>query len=310
MAITFEKRLPMRTCVGTRVRRWDWLAIFVGLMLAAPTVVCAQAPKAVHSASHESLKATSSREAQENAIQSIPFDKIDAASRAKVSAVLADVTLFRRLPVDVMPCDPNLYLFLLDHPDVVVDIWQTLGISRITLKQIGPEVFQITDDAGTTGTVQVLYHDQNTRVIFTEGSYNGPLFGRQLQGRILIVLKSAYIWRPDGRCYVTTRLDSFTQLDNIGMEIITKTIQPLVGKTADINFLQTTSFVASLSRTAEVNQPGLLRLAKRLPQIQPEVREQFVQLVEQMGPKPASTPGPTAEASAAVAERTASTTTR
>ena len=34
----------------------------------------------------------------------------------KVDAVLANVALFRRMPVRVIPCDPDLYLFLVRHP--------------------------------------------------------------------------------------------------------------------------------------------------------------------------------------------------
>jgi hypothetical protein len=264
--------------------------LLAGVALAQSAVLFAQTLPAAHSnASYptlpESMKATSSRAAQENAVQSIPLDKLHPAARAKVLAVLSNVSIFRRMPVEVMPCDPELYLFLLEHPDVVVNIWQALGISRVSLKQTGPDTFQLTDEAGTVGSIQVLYRDQNTQVVLTEGHYNGPVFGRQLQGRILLVLKSAYIYRPDGRCYITTRLDSFTQIENIGLEILTKTIQPLVGKTADLNFLQTVNFVASLSRTAEVNQHGLCRLAKRLPDVQPEVRDQFAQVVERINEK-------------------------
>jgi hypothetical protein len=288
--------------------------LLVGLVLVQPSVVLAQA-RSSHAGSfsvaqQEALKATSSRAAQENAIQAIPFDRLDPAARAKVAAVLTDVSLFRRLPVDVMQCDPDLYLYLLDHPDVVVNVWQALGISQVKLEQTGPETFRLTDDAGTVGAIQVLYRDQNTRVIYTDGSYNGPVFGRQLQGRILLVVRSAYIRRPDGRCYVTTRVDSFTQLDNIGVEILTKTIQPLVNKTADLNFIQTANFVASLARTAEVNQMGLVRLAKRLPHVQPEVRDGFVQLVERIGQDAASKAIDENGTAAVIADRPTGTATR
>ncbi len=291
------------------------VGLLLGLLLGSCVPLRAEPPHAASSglaqpASSEAFKATSSRAAQEQAAQSIPFDKLDPAARAKVSAILSDVSIFRRMPVDVMPCDPDLYLFLLDHPDVVVNIWQALGISRITMKQTGPDMYQITDEAGTVGNIQVLYHDQNTQVVYTEGYYNGPVFGRQLQGRILLVLRSAYLWRPDGRCYITTRLDSFTQLDNIGAEILTKTIQPLVGKTADLNFLQTVNFVASLSRTAEVNQIGLQRLARRLPHVQPETREQFAQLIEQVNQKAAARTAAEAPQTPMVAEHSTQTTVR
>ena len=69
----------------------------------------------------------------------MPLDKLDAQGRAKVHAVLANITIFRRMPVRVVDCDPDLYLFLVRHPDVVINIWNTLKISQLQLKQTGPE---------------------------------------------------------------------------------------------------------------------------------------------------------------------------
>jgi len=249
------------------------------------------------------LRASTSRAAQQEAIESIPLDRLDPAARAKVSAVLANVSIFRRLPVEVIPCDSELYLFLLDHPDVVVNIWQVLGISRVTLHQAADGAFQVADDAGTTGSIQLLYRDQHTHVFYTEGQYNGPVFGNPIHGQVLIVMKSGYVQRPDGRCYITCRLDAFTHIDNVGVEIITKTIQPLIGKTADANFMQTAAFIGTLSRTAEVNHAGIQRLARKLALVQPEVRDQFAQITQRISQKAAALTPPPSSGAAAVAER-------
>jgi len=74
-------------------------------------------------------RADTSRAAQQSALGSIPIEKLDPAARSKVAAVLANVTVFRRLPIRVVDCDPNLYLFLIRHPDVVV------GICAVPLSQ-------------------------------------------------------------------------------------------------------------------------------------------------------------------------------
>jgi hypothetical protein len=58
-----------------------------------------------------------------------------------------------------------------------------------------------------------------------------------------------------------------------------------LGKIADLNFLQTVAFVGSLSKTAEVNTPGVRRLASRLTAIEPDVRDQFALLAERVAQK-------------------------
>ncbi len=91
----------------------------------------------------------------------------------------------------------------------------------------------------------------------------------------------------NGRCYVTSRLDCFLTIEPCGAELLTKTVSPLLGKTADNNFIQTVAFVGSLSHTAEVNERGVLRLATQLTRVQPEVRARFADLAAGLAKKSA-----------------------
>jgi hypothetical protein len=104
---------------------------------------------------------------------------------------------------------------------------------------------------------------------------------------------------------VTSRLDAFVNIEPGGMEFLTKTFQPVVGKVADGNFVQTAWFVGSLSRTAEVNQSGMQRLAGKLTKVKPEVRQQFSALIEQVAKRaPAETSTQTAHSTASPLEDT------
>lgn len=228
------------------------------------------------------LKASVSQASREDATQAIPMDRLDARSRAMVQSVLSDVTIFRRMPVHVIQCDPEFYVFLIRHPDVVVNIWQVLKLSQISLEQSGPDTYRLADSAGTNGTVRILYHTADTHLVYVEGTYDGPLTTKSVHGRGLLLLKSGYVREADGNCYITTRLDTFMQVEPGGAELLTKAFQPLVGKIADLNFQQTAAFVGSLSKTAEVNGAGMRRLTPRLTNVQPEVRDQFSRLAERI----------------------------
>ncbi|MBN2022924.1 MAG: hypothetical protein JW809_09015 [Pirellulales bacterium] len=231
------------------------------------------------------LRATTSRAARDSAIQSIPFEKLTPEARKKVTSVLSTTHVFRRLPIHVTPCDPDLYLFLVRHPDVVVGIWEALDISDLRMSQLGQGLYRAGDSDGTTGTVEYLYQDHETHVVFTDGYYGGAMFGGPIRGRTLVILKTGYIREPDGRHYITSRLDAFTHIDNAGIEFLTRTFQPIVGKVADSNFVQTSAFVGSLSRTAEVNQEGMQRLAAKLSRVRPEVRDEFAAVAQRVAEK-------------------------
>jgi hypothetical protein len=226
------------------------------------------------------FKATTSRAAREEATRSIPLDKLDADARQKVSSVLSSTNIFRRLPIRVVPCDPDLYLFLVQHPDVVVGIWETLGLSQLKMRKTDRDTYQLTDGEGTLGTIEFLYRSHDTHVVYVEGRYDGPVLTTPVRGWCVLILKTGYVREPDGRYYITSRLDTFTHLEPGGVEFLTKTFQPLVGKAADGNFIQTVAFVGSLSRTAEVNHRGVQRLSQRLHGVHPEACGELARLAE------------------------------
>lgn len=242
-----------------------------------------------------------SAEAKASAIRSIPMDLLEPAARAKVEAVLADTAMFRRMPIRVVPCDPDMYLFLVRHPDVVVNIWEVLEMSNLAMKQTGPNTYDLVDNAGTEGTVEFLYQSADTHILLSEGRYHGPLIKKPITGRSIVILKSGYVREPDGRYYVTSRLDAFLQVDHEGLELLTKTIHPLLGNVADLNFTQTVAFVGSLSKTAEVDPDGMRRLAGQLKNVTPEVAGQFAQISDQVAIKAAQEPVPPTREAAVMA---------
>lgn len=242
-------------------------------------------PRTAPNKTSTSARATTSRAAKESAIRSIPLEKLDEKDRKKISALLSGSHIFRRMPIYVGPCDPQMYLFLVRHPDVVVGIWEELGITKLRMKQIGPLKYQTQESNGTVGTSEFIYRDNGTHLIWVEGIFDSPLLTKPVRGTGLLILRSGYVRRADGQSYITSRLDTFTHIDNVGLEFITRTLQPLMGKVVDGNFTQTTAFVSSLSRTAEVNPRGVRRLAGKLQRVAPEVRKEFGQLASAIAVK-------------------------
>ncbi len=202
-------------------------------------------------------------------MRAIPLDKLPDDLRPKVESVLKNTSVFRRVPVQVIDCDPDLYLFLARYPEVVVNIWQVMGISKVALVRTGPHSYRGNDGAGTTGSVHLCYSNHDTQVVYTEGSYEGPMFNRPIRAQCVLVLRAGYIQETNGRYYVTNRLDTFIHIDHAGLELVAKTFNPLVTKTIDINFRETISFVGTVSRTAEANAPGMQRLAGKLTSARP-----------------------------------------
>ena len=230
-----------------------------------------------------SVGATSSNAARQEALRAIPWNQIPPADRRQLQTVVKEASYFRRLPTRVIDCDPDLFTFLLQHPEVVVDVWQMMGVSKVTLQQTAAQTYHADDGAGTSGDVRFLYSNwgtdaRNLAVVYADGGYDGQPFIKPLRAESVLVLQSGAVRETNGRNYVSVRVDSFVRIHQVGVDLIARTVQPWNNKTADRNFIDTLGFVSTFSQTAEKNPQGMQRLASRLRTVDEPTRGQLVNL--------------------------------
>lgn len=245
--------------------------------------VCLSVSQARMCCAAEVGEATSDRAAQTEALRTIPWRQLSPVDRHAVQSITQNASIYRRLPMRVIDCDPEMFTFLAQHPEVVVDVWRVMGISRVMLERSGNGMFRGTDGAGTDGTVRFLYANwgqgaQNKALIIADGSYEGPPFLSPVKAHSVLLLQSGAVQETNGRYYVTVRVDSFMKVDQVGLDVLAKTVQPWIARTADQNFVETLSFISNFSRTAEKNPQGMQRLASRLKAVDEPTRNQLIHL--------------------------------
>jgi len=228
-------------------------------------------------------EATSSRAARDEAIRAIPWKTMSPAGRQTSQSIINNTSIYRRLPTRIIDCDPDLFTFLLQHPEVVIDVWRVMGISQVALIKAPDGSYRGSDGAGTTGNVRYLFSNwgesaHNTAVVYADGAYQGPPFGTALKAQTIMLMRSDSIRETNGRRYITVKVDTFVRIEQLGIEIIAKTVQPWIAKPAHQNLSETLPFVSNSSRTAEKNPQGMKRLASRLNTLDEPTRNQLVNL--------------------------------
>lgn len=221
--------------------------------------------------------ADTSPQAQKDALAHIPFNKLTEEARRKVLSVVEQPTLFRRMPSRLTECDPDLHVCLVRNPELVVGMWQLMGASNMTAERTGPYTWAGNDGAGTRCKVELIYGTSQLHVIYSDGYYEGALFKRRINGRCILVLRSDFRQGEDGRSLVNNQLDVFLAIDNVGADLVAKTLHPLFGSTADANFVETTKFLSRVHEAAEKNGNGMQRLADRLNGVEANVKAEFVE---------------------------------
>lgn len=240
---------------------------------------------------------TSSREARESARQGLALERLPAADRQEAERVLRRPTLFRRLPTESFTCDRDLLEFALSKPEVIVDLWRVLGISRLALDPTGPGQWKMSDGWGTEGSLRVLRHDRTPQggslVLLGRGGYNGPLAPQPLTGTCVLLVRYRETDRQaDGKVRHAMQVDAFLDADGLGLEIVTRSLQGLVCRSSASNLHEICLFMAEFSATADENPAGVARLATRLSQVDAADRAALVALVQgpANGPETAADP--------------------
>ena len=213
------------------------------------------------------------------ALRAIPFGELTEASQAKLRPILERPSLYRRMPTQAVECDPDLHVFLIRYPEVIVNIWQMLEVTRVQIHRTGPFTFDATDGSGTKCQVELIYGRPDLHIFYATGYYEGPLFRTRMEGDCVIVLRSSYD-QKNGRSQVTNSMDVFLRMDKIGADLLLKTLHPLMGRTADFNFVETAKFLGQVSQAAEKNGPAMERLAAQLENVDPPLRDLFARHTE------------------------------
>ena len=212
---------------------------------------------------------TSSREARRQAEAALPLDRMPAATRALVERQLRATAIYRRLPVTTVDCDDDLLHFVLSKPETLVDLWRVLGISRLALDPAGPGQWRLSDGWGTVGAVRLLHHERRGAggflVFHGRGGYTGPLSPRDLSGSCLVVVRHWPVAADAaGRPRQAVRVDAFLDVDGLGLEIVTRALQPLIVHSAASNLHEIALFVGQLAAAAERHPAGIARLTERM----------------------------------------------
>lgn len=225
------------------------------------------------------------RARMETAIQSIPLDRLDRNASEAIRDVLNNPSFFRQMPQKTVDCDPQLLTFMVRHPEVMVNIWELVGITNITASRTGPNTFFADDGAGTKCNCELVYSDDSMHIYYGTGNYDGMLVPRTIKGRVVCVLRSQTNANESGHCgyCVQSNMDVFVKVDNLGADLLTRTLAPLVGRVTEHNFEETSKFVGQFSEFCAAYPKAVQNLAGHLNIRDDSIRQEFVAITARIG---------------------------
>jgi len=223
-------------------------------------------------------KGTSARTLRNAAQKGLPLEKLSAEKRQQVEALLQSTSLFRQLPVYSFECNPGLYRFFLTNPDVVVSIWQALGISEFEMWPTAKDTYRADAGDGSFGIVEELYRSDLESLVLCNGVYKSPLLVRPIRAKALMHLEARLLPQADGTTNVEHRIHLFVTFPSQTVETAAKIISPVSNLIVDRNFREVSLFIHMMSMALE-RQPGWVeRLVGKMEDVTDTQKKQFLQL--------------------------------
>ncbi len=264
---------------GGSIRAFVWGWSFCALCVLLPASTTRGGDPALFHFAKAGGHRSSPYEQRKQVIASLPMQRLTRDAQQRIISIANSPTLYRRLPSQAIDCDRDMFLFLTRNPEVLVGIWDLMGITNVRTKRTGPYQFSAQDGSGTDCQVDLVYGDPNMHIYVAEGSYDGKLVAKPIRGRGVFVLRSSYAKSSGGGTTVNGTIDCFVQIESLGADLIARTLSGLIGRSADNNFMETARFIAQVSQASEKNPPAMIDIAHRLPQVTEPTRLQFVNVI-------------------------------
>lgn len=225
----------------------DWRSLVIwGLLLAA-----AFAPRhcsAGESAPNPELPIETDPSAS---VSKLPLEQFAGPHGARTKEILERPLVYRRGPIEVIACQPELLEYLVDHPAVAADYWKRLGLEVSEVESI-PDGFRCRDGKRSSVSFHVVFASEELRVLYCIGEAKQPLLPAPLRAELVIVQRFRIARRADGRCYLVQQLEGFASAKGPALKAAMKLGKSVSQQVVDQCLQEMTIYFTVISRVMEI----------------------------------------------------------
>ena len=218
----------------------------------------------------------------QDSLKKLPWNELSPATQTKIKHVASGSPLFRRFPQQSVYADPEIYTFLLRHPDMVIGFWEHWGATQLSLREVREDCYLLKETTGTSATVEVLYRTQDVCIVYAKGEYRGPLITKAYPGEVILILRTQLTRDSMNEPMIICDLDALVQINSLGADVLAKMFFTSLAKIADSNFEVTVYFVSQVSKAASHNAAALKGSAEEILSIRQEIFSDFCDVVDRV----------------------------
>ena len=205
-------------------------------------------------------------------VLSIP-PRVAPGARVQLEGVAKDPLVSTRVEGPQHAMRPEVFEYLLDHPEFASHVTRALGLARYKIWRAGDELW-LDDGWGTRGTFELVYAARGVRLYLARGAFD-QRFLPEVRGEAAALFEYQFKAEAPGRTIVTSAASGYLQVDNSVLRALGKMAAPFVQAKADKETGQLLRVFARVSRAIEENPAEVYRKVSERPDVPRAELEQF-----------------------------------
>jgi hypothetical protein len=197
--------------------------------------------------------------------------------RAQLETLAQDALVSTRVEGPRHAMRPDVFEYLLDHPDFASHVTRALGLARYRIWRASDGLW-LDDGWGTRGTFTLIYAAPGLRLYHARGAFD-PRFLPEVRGQAVAVLEYDFTSDGAGRTLVASRATGYLQVDNKVLRTLGKVAAPFVQAKADKEAGQLLRVFARTSRAIEENPGEVYQKVSERADVPRQELERFRQLL-------------------------------
>ena len=204
--------------------------------------------------------------------------------RSRVLEIVQNPMVFRRGPLEILPCKPELLKWLVDHPQAAAEFWQHLGleVSDVELIEDGYLCRE-----GTRALVKfhVVLDTPDMRVLYCVGELKHLLWPQPLRAELVVVQRYKVTRGPEGSRILLQQLEGFASAKGPTVKFAMKLGKQTAQRVVDQSMQEMSIYFAAICRLIELRPGWSIEAAPRIQEKHPHIDfASFHEMVKELSP--------------------------
>jgi hypothetical protein len=203
--------------------------------------------------------------------------QVPPSERARLETIVKNAFASTRVEHEPYAARPEVWEFLLDHPEFATHVTRALKVARYRIWHDGGDLW-VDDGWGVKGQFTIVHAERGMRLLYARGKFD-PKVLPAIRGQAVGTLEYAFRQDGAGQTVVVTSASGYVQVDNRALNALGKVAAPMVQAKADKEAGYLLRTFARVTRVIDEDPARVVQLVSERPDVPRAELEEFRRLL-------------------------------